>query len=126
MSSLQVTVRSIPDSSTINYYINKHFIKLNKICKKITYCRVVVDVPQNHKHKGKIYSVGIDVIIPGKELISRKQGQNLFVAIRDGFAAIEKLLEKYVKSKTMFTNKYHIHHFDQSAKQKDTSIEIYN
>jgi ribosomal subunit interface protein len=126
MSSLQITVRSISDSPTIEYHIRKHFDKLNKIYSKISNCRVVIDVPQNHKHKGKIFSVSIDIKIPGKELISRKQSQNLYVAIRDSFAAIEKLLEKHIKRKPISTNKYHITLVDHNIQSKDTGIMMYN
>ncbi|HZW60729.1 MAG TPA: HPF/RaiA family ribosome-associated protein [Candidatus Babeliales bacterium] len=126
MSSLQITVRSITDSPTIEYHIRKHFGKLNRIYSKISNCRVVIDVPQNHKHKGKIFSVSLDITIPGKELISRKQSQNLYVAIRDSFAAIEKLLEKHIKRKTICTNKYHISLVDHNIQSKDTSVMMHN
>jgi len=126
MSSLQITVRSISDSPTIEYHIRKHFGKLNRIYSKISNCRVVIDVPQNHKHKGKIFSVIIDITIPGKELISRKQSKNLYVAIRDSFAAIEKLLEKHIKRKTISTNKYHIYPVDHNIQTKDTNMVMHN
>lgn len=96
-----------------------------RIYSKISNCRVVIDVPQNHKHKGKIFSVSIDITIPGKELISRKQSQNLYVAIRDSFAAIEKLLEKHIKRK-ISTNKYHIYPMDHNLQTKDTNMVMHN
>lgn len=126
MSSLQITVRSISDSPTIEYHIRKHFDKLNRIYSKISNCRVVIDVPQNHKHKGKIFSVSLDITIPGKELISRKQNLNLYVAIRDSFAAIEKLLKKHIKRKKIFTKKYQISSVDQNIQLKDTNIMMHN
>ncbi|RDI37575.1 HPF/RaiA family ribosome-associated protein [Aquicella lusitana] len=126
MSSLQITVRSISDSPTIEYHIRKHFAKLNRIYSKISNCRVIIDVPQNHKHKGKIFSVSIDITIPGKELISRKQSQNLYIAIRNSFAAIEKLLEKHIKRKTIFTNKYPIPPVDHNTQTKDTNMMMHN
>jgi ribosome-associated translation inhibitor RaiA len=46
-----------------------------------------------------MFSINIDITIPGKELVCRKQNQNLYVAIRDGFSAIEKLLEKSTKKR---------------------------
>ena len=65
-------------------------------------------------------------LTPGKELISRKQSQNLYVAIRDSFAAIEKLLEKHIKRKPISTNKYHISLVDHDIQSKDTSIMMHN
>src|SRR5579883_989815 len=126
MSSLQITVRSISDSPTIEYHIRKHFGKLNRIYNKISNCRVVIDVPQNHKHKGKIFSVSIDITILGKELISRKQSQNLYIAIRDSFAAIDKLLEKHIKRKPISSNKFHTISLDYNTQTKDTNMMIYD
>lgn len=124
MSSLQITVRSISGSPTIEYHIRKYFDKLSSIYSKISHCRVVIDVPQNHKHK--IFSVRIDIKIPGKELISRKKSQNLYVAIRDSFVAIEKLLEKHIKRKAIFSNKYHIYPVDHGMQTKDTNMVVHN
>jgi ribosomal subunit interface protein len=99
MSRIQIIVRSITASPTIDYHVIKYFEKINKIYPKISNCRVVIDAPQRHKNKGKMFSINIDITIPGKELVCRKQNQNLYVAIRDGFSAIEKLLEKSTKKR---------------------------
>jgi len=125
MSALQITVRSISDSPTIQYRIRKHFAKLNRIYSKISNCRVVIDVPQNHKHKGKLFSVCIDITIPNKELISKKRNQNLYVAIRDSFLAIENLLKKHIKRKSTPPNKYHFLAMDHNPQPKNTSTMIY-
>lgn len=114
MSPIQITIRSVPDSLAIEQHIIKHFKKLDRLYKRINCCRVVVDVTQKHKHQGKLFSVSIDMLIPGKELvISKKQNQNLYVTIRDGFAAIKKLLEKYAKRKPI--------HIDKSSLYYDNS-----
>lgn len=100
MLPIQITVRSLPDSPAIENHIHKHFEKLQRQVKRVTYCHVVVDVTQNHKRQGKIFSIHIDLKIPGKELlISHKQNQDLYVAIRDGFNAIRKLIQKISKPK---------------------------
>lgn len=80
---------------------------------KIGNCRVVIDVDKNHNHKDKIFSVSIDLAIPGRELISRKKGQNLYLVIRNGFAALEKLLAKHMKKQKM-VNKYLVPSIDQN------------
>lgn len=125
MSSIQITLRYISDSPTIEYHIRKHFDKMNKMYRKISNCRVVIDVPQNHKHKGKIFSVSLDITIPGKELISRKQNQNLYVAIRDSFAAIEKLLKKHIKRKITAIKKYSFY-LENTTQSKNTSMMMRN
>lgn len=100
MSSVQIIFRSVPYSSAIECHIAKHYNKLKKIYRKINNCRVVIDREENHRIKGKIFSVCINMtLLRSKELVSRKQNQNLYVALRDGFSAIEKLLEKQFKRK---------------------------
>jgi len=101
MSTVQTTVRAISSTPAINYYIDRHFNKLKKAYSKINKCRVVIDLAKNNTHKDKLYSVCIDITTPGKELVSRKQDPNLFIAIRNGFLALEQLLEKHHKKKLL-------------------------
>ena len=120
MLPTQITVRSISDTPTIEHHVHKYVKKINRIYKKITSCRVVIDTAQRHKHKGKLFSISIDITIPGKELVSHKQNQNLYVAIRHGFAAIERLLKKHVKRKQIAADKYSIHPMIDTLKQYPT------
>ncbi|KTD72789.1 HPF/RaiA family ribosome-associated protein [Legionella tucsonensis] len=99
MSSVQIIFRSVSYSSAIECHIHKRYNKLKRIYRKISHCRVVIDREENHRNKGKIFSVIINMTLRGKELSSRKQNQNLYITLRDCFAAIEKLLEKQFKRK---------------------------
>jgi ribosomal subunit interface protein len=119
MSRIQIIVRSITDSPTIDYHVIKYFKKINKIYPRISNCRVVIDAPQRHKHKGKMFSINIDITIPGKEVVCRKQNQNLYVAIRDGFSAIEKLLEKSTKKRKNTLGVYDITGMSNPVKQQN-------
>ena len=67
---------------------------------------MVIDLAKNNTYKDKRYSVCIDITIPGKELVSKKQDPNLFIAIRNGFLALEQLLEKHHKKKLLFNKSY--------------------
>ncbi|WP_115701742.1 HPF/RaiA family ribosome-associated protein [Legionella sainthelensi] len=99
MSSVQITFRSVSYSSAIECHIAKHYNKLKRIYRKINNCRVIIDREENHRIKGKIFSVCINITLRSKELASKKQNQNLYIALRDGFSAIDKLLEKQFKKK---------------------------
>ncbi|AUH73274.1 HPF/RaiA family ribosome-associated protein [Legionella sainthelensi] len=104
MSSVQITFRSVSYSSAIECHIDKHYNKLKRIYRKINNCRVVIDREENHRIKGKIFSVCINMTLRSKELASKKQNQNLYIALRDGFSAIDKLLEKQFKRKMTLPN----------------------
>jgi ribosomal subunit interface protein len=96
MLSVQVTMKDIPSSQTLENLIRFKAQKLALYTRKINSCRVVVEVPQKHKRQGKLFSVHIDVTVPGKELASsRKENEDIYIAIRDAFLAIERQLEKY-------------------------------
>lgn len=115
MSTVQTTIRGISSTPAINYHIDRHFNKLKRAYGKINKCKVVVDLAKNNTHKDKLYSVCIDITIPGKELVSKKQDPNLFVAIRNGFLALEQLLEKHCKKKMIFNKDYFNYRRNQIA-----------
>lgn len=106
MSKVQTTIRGISSTPEVNYYIDRNLNKLKRAYSKINKCKVVVDLAKNNTHKDKLYSVCIDITIPGRELVSKKQNPNLFIAIRNSFLALEQLLAKHHKKKMIF-NKNH-------------------
>jgi ribosomal subunit interface protein len=106
MSTVQTTVRGISPTPAINYHIDRQIKKLKRAYNKINKCKVVVDLAKNNTHKDKLYSVCIDITIPGRELVSKKQDANLFIAIRNSFFALEQLLEKHHKKKQLFNNNH--------------------
>ncbi len=117
MTTVQTTIRGISSTQAINYHIDRHFSKLKKAYRKINKCKVVVDLAKNNTHKDKLYSVCIDITVPGKELVSKKQDPNLFIAIRNSFLALEQLLAKHHK-KNMLCGKnqaHYLHHCNRDT-----------
>lgn len=99
MTNLQITFRSVSESPAITDHIHKYFGKVNRIFKRINHCRVAIDIVQNHKHQGKLYSVSIDIVADGIEFASRKMNEDLYLAIRQAFLVMKKSLDKYAKRK---------------------------
>src|SRR3989338_5790092 len=100
MLPIQITIRDIPNSQAIEDRVHQKAEKLTKFYQHINSCRVVIDVPQKHKHQGKLFSVRIDLTVPGKELVvSHKLNEDLYVAIRDAFHALERQLETYARKR---------------------------
>jgi ribosomal subunit interface protein len=96
MLPVQITIRCIPMSPALETHIRKRAEKLNQFYSRINSCRIVVELSQKHKHQGKIYNVRIDLTVPGKELVvTRKCNQDIYVALRDAFRAIERQLEEH-------------------------------
>ncbi len=98
---LQITFHDLPPSDAIEAQIRQKVEKLNRFYDRIISCRVVVEAPHRHHHQGNIYHVRIDLTVPqGELLINRNSSQNhahedLYVAIRDAFAAAQRRLKSY-------------------------------
>jgi cold shock CspA family protein/ribosome-associated translation inhibitor RaiA len=124
---LQITFRNMPPSESIEKNILQKAAKLELFCKPITSCRVTVEAPHRHHHKGKSYQVRIDLTAPGTEIVinraskrlkatelrlsepperklaeshaTSKQGahEDVYVVIRDAFNAAGRRLQDYVR-----------------------------
>lgn len=101
--ALQIVFRNIPPSEAVEAKVRAKAEKLAIITDNIMACRVTVEAPHKHQHKGSTYQVRIDVSVPGSEIVvSRDPGlnhahENVYVAIRDAFNALRRQLEDYVK-----------------------------
>ncbi len=95
---LQVTLKDMPQSEAVESRIREKADKLGRFYERINSCRVVVESPQRHQHQGKLYSVRIDLTVPGAELVAnRAQDEDVYVAIRDAFFAITRQLEDFAR-----------------------------
>ncbi len=93
---LQITFRNIPKSDAIEANINEKAVKLDRFYERIMSCRVVVEESQRRHHQGKLYSVRVDITVPGRELaVSRQEHEDVYVAIRDTFDATVRILEEH-------------------------------
>lgn len=98
MLPVQITVRDMPSSPALESHLLKKANKLNTYYDHINSCRIVIHIPQKHKHQGKLFSVCIDLTVPGKELVvNRKLDEDVYVAIRDAFHALQRQLESYAR-----------------------------
>lgn len=93
---LDITIRDIEKTPFIENKIREKTDKLVKFYDRIESIKVVVEVPQNHKHNGKLYSASLEVLVPSKKLIvNKKADENLYIAIRDAYAAMTTQLKEY-------------------------------
>lgn len=95
-SPLQITVRDIPHSDALDAHIREKVEKLEQFYPHIIGCRVVVEMPEKHKHQGRRFNVRIDLTVPGGELaVNRDFNEDIYVALRDAFDAARRRLEDY-------------------------------
>lgn len=124
---LKISFRNMDSSKAIEDNIREKAAKLGSFCDRILSCRVAVEAPHRHHHKGKSYVVRIDLTVPGGELVVNRAPQRLaaaktsrskepekdftevhepskhaahediYVAIRDAFNAAGRKLQDYVR-----------------------------
>lgn len=98
-SEFQIVFHKIDQSDAIVENVNKRIAKLQRYSNDIMGGRVVLDSPHNHHHKGKVYSVTLEVHTPYKEIVVTQDQQDnhahedLYVVIRDAFNAAERQLK---------------------------------
>jgi ribosome-associated translation inhibitor RaiA/cold shock CspA family protein len=97
---LQITFRNMPPSAAIEDTIREKAAKLDSYYDRIMGCRVVVEAPHRHHHKGKAYLVRIDLSVPGGELVVNRAPNRLNAAkLRDPELAGNDLTESHEPSK---------------------------
>jgi ribosomal subunit interface protein len=70
--------------------------KLARIAPAMTRCRVTISKTHRHQHQGCPYEVHLELIIPGAgEIVAaRNANEDVYVALKDAFAALHQQLEK--------------------------------
>jgi cold shock CspA family protein/ribosome-associated translation inhibitor RaiA len=124
---LQITFRHMPPTPAIEENIREKAAKLDELHDGIMGCRVAVEAPHRHHHKGKAYVVRIDLTVPGGELVVNREPkrlvpkktklgtepekeltelhepskhaahEDLYVAIRDAFNAAGRKLQNHAR-----------------------------
>ena len=96
---LQVVFRDVPRSDALDAEIRRRAEKLNQFHDHITSCRVTVAHNGRHKHQGNRYNIGIDITLPGTELVIKDKHDNedVYVALRDAFEAAQRKLHEYAR-----------------------------
>jgi cold shock CspA family protein/ribosome-associated translation inhibitor RaiA len=102
-SPLQVSFRNMPPSPAVEADIREKAAKLEEFYDRITSVRVVVETPHRQHRTGKLFHVRIDVRVPGRELVVKREPEkhhaheDAHVAVRDAFDAAKRQLEDYVR-----------------------------
>lgn len=102
---MQITFRHMEHSPALEARIHELAQRLDRYSQEVMSCRVVVEAPHKHHHQGSLYSVHIDLTLPGGEIaVARDQHDryahaDAHVALRDAFAAAERQIEQFVQKR---------------------------
>jgi ribosomal subunit interface protein len=94
---LQVTFRNIDRSDALDSRIRTEARKLDRFHPRIGHCRVTVEETQRHHVQGRAFSATIEVRVPNAELVASKEDEDVYVAVRETFAAMRRQLEDLAK-----------------------------
>jgi ribosome-associated translation inhibitor RaiA len=95
---LQITFRNMEVSPSIEARIRALTGRLERHCSRITSCRVIVESPHRHHHKGRHYRIQVDLRAPGREVVGghdsarTREHEKVYLAIRDAFRATRRQL----------------------------------
>jgi ribosome-associated translation inhibitor RaiA len=89
---LQVTFRNMDPAETVRAAIQKQAAKLDRLGRRVTGCRVMVESPHNHHQQGRRFHVRLDLTAPGTHAAEHAEDENVYVAIRDAFRAGRRAL----------------------------------
>lgn len=95
---VQITLRGLGHSDALEAAVRERAEWLDRFYDRITSCRVVVEVLGRHQHKGRSFSVKVDLKLPGGEIaVTREHDEDVHVAVRDAFDAARRQLEDHVR-----------------------------
>ena len=109
---LHIAFRGMTPSPAVQSRILERAAKLERFHQRITACRVVVDAPHRRHTKGERYTVHVDLIVPGHEILGGKRRgkihahEDVYVALRNAFDAAARQLES-VTRRARGNVKYH-------------------
>jgi ribosomal subunit interface protein len=100
---VRISFHGVEHSDAIENRIREKIAKLEQFSDQISRCHVVVETPHKHMHKGKHYSIKIDLTVPGHEIVVNRDSsldqshEDIYVAIRDSFDEVKRRLQDHMR-----------------------------
>jgi ribosomal subunit interface protein len=113
LPQIQITFHGVDHSDAIETHIHNKIRKLEQFADRITTCRVTIESPHKHAHKGKLYNVKIDLKLPGDEIIINRNSQldhsheDIYVAVRDSFNEAKRRLQDCLRRRREKSGLHH-------------------
>jgi ribosomal subunit interface protein len=100
---VQVSFRDMPVSDAIEAACWQEAEKLERYFDRIISCRIVVSQPHRQHRKGNLFTIGIDLTVPGGEIVVNREPpqhharEDIQVALREAFDTARRQLEDFVR-----------------------------
>ena len=105
----KINFHQLPHSAGLEAEVLHRIAELEAIHDRITSCRVTIEAPPHHQQHGRLFSVHVDLRIPGAEIIAdratgnRAAHEDPYVAVRDAFRAARRQLEDHMHRQRVAT-----------------------
>ena len=97
---LTITFRNMTSSASVENQIHEKAEKLASFCDRIMKCRVIVEAPHRHHHKGQAFQIHIDLSVPGKQIVIKHAPKQLAaVKLAEGSVSENEMVENHEASK---------------------------
>ena len=99
----QIAFDDIPADEQVRAAAEEHVASLERFWDRITGCHVVIAQPHRRHRVGRLYSVRLELVVPGGEIVVNREHhldhahEDVYVALRDAFAAAGRRLEDHVR-----------------------------
>lgn len=96
---VQITFRNMPPSDAVAARVQEEAERLDEFYKRITSCRVIVEIPHRHHVAGDQVHIRIELGVPGGEIVVRHEPTLRSALQRGGEEEWEKHLEAHPQHK---------------------------
>jgi ribosomal subunit interface protein len=100
---LKISFRDVAPSDAIESRIRERVARLEQMYDRLIRCDVAVEAPHRRHRQGKVYRVRVHATVPGAEIVAGRDPsehhahEDLYVALRDAFDAVERRLEDHAR-----------------------------
>jgi ribosomal subunit interface protein len=95
---LEISARDVRINDETEELIRDKATKLDRFYDQIVGCRVKVEMPHRSQRSGMMYSVRIELTVPGSELIvKREPNEDLHAAIVNSFETAQRRIKEYAE-----------------------------
>ena len=102
---LEISFRRVDPAAGVRESVAAHLAQLERFCRFVLHCRVMVEAPHPRRRTGVVHHVRIELSVPGRRIVVRRdppahqEHEDLGVAIRDAFHAARRQLQDYVRER---------------------------
>lgn len=100
---IQVSFHDLPPSPALEAAARDEAAALEKVFDRIVSCRVGIEAPNQHHHKGQVYRVRIELGVPDKHIVvgrapsDHTEHADAHLALRDAFRAARRQLQEHIQ-----------------------------